>query len=148
MQANLTLPVALAALAWAGCASAGGGDVSALEGTAWRLVEFQSSSDDIGTIRPGAGGVYTMELRPSGSVAMRLSCNQATGTWTAIAGVSGYGTFAFGPLATTLAVCPGDSLGERIARDAEYVRSYVLANGRLYLSLMADAGIYVWEPQS
>jgi hypothetical protein len=37
-------------------------------------------------------------------------------------------------------------MGERIARDAEYVRGFVLSDGRLYLSLMADAGIYAWEP--
>ena len=29
---------------------------------------------------------------------------------------------------------------------AGFVRSFVLREGRLYLSLMADGGILVWEP--
>jgi len=29
----------------------------------------------------------------------------------------------------------------------DYVRSYTLKDGKLYLSLMADAGIYVWEAE-
>jgi para-nitrobenzyl esterase len=33
-----------------------------------------------------------------------------------------------------------------VARDLGYVRSYRLKNGRLYLSLMADGGIYEWRP--
>jgi hypothetical protein len=33
----------------------------------------------------------------------------------------------------------------QIARDAQYVRTYVLRDGRLYLNLMADGGNYVWE---
>jgi hypothetical protein len=34
----------------------------------------------------------------------------------------------------------------QIARDSEYVRSFLLRDGRLYLDLMADGGQYVWEP--
>ena len=37
-------------------------------------------------------------------------------------------------------------MDERIARDAEWVRGYLLRDGQLHLSLMADAGIYSWEP--
>ncbi len=56
------------------------------------------------------------------------------------------GSFKFGPLATTKALCPPPSMDEQVASDAQYVRSYLLKDGRLYLSLMADGGIYVWEP--
>ena len=65
-------------------------DSAGLAGSEWRLVEFQSVSDEVGILRP-------------------------------------------------------PSLDERIARDAGYVRSYVLRDDRLYLRLMADAGIWVWE---
>jgi para-nitrobenzyl esterase len=41
--------------------------------------------------------------------------------------------------------CPG-KLTDRLAKDVQYVRSYVLRNGHLYLSLMADGGIYEFEP--
>jgi hypothetical protein len=39
--------------------------------------------------------------------------------------------------------CPPPSFDMQIARDAEYVRSYLLRDGRLYLNLMADGGTYV-----
>jgi len=35
-----------------------------------------------------------------------------------------------------------------IAAQAGFIRSYLLKDGRLYLSLMADGGIFVWEPQT
>jgi len=35
---------------------------------------------------------------------------------------------------------------QRIARDLGYVRSYLLKDGKLYLSLMADGGVYEWQP--
>ena len=117
-----------------------------LADTRWRLVEFQSMDDAIGTIRPRDAAVYTMRLNADGTVNMQLDCNRATGTWTSSAAASGdSGTFGFGPLAMTRARCQAPNLDEKIARDADYVRSYLLRDGRLYLGLMADAGIYAWE---
>jgi heat shock protein HslJ len=116
--------------------------------TTWRLVKFQSMDDAIGTVRPDDPALYTMRLNADGSVTMRLNCNRAMGTWTAEPGEGGdSGRFGFGPLAMTRALCPPPSMDERIAADSEYIRSYLLKDGRLYLSLMADAGIYVWEPE-
>jgi len=37
-------------------------------------------------------------------------------------------------------------MDEQFAGQAEYIRSYLLRDGNLYLSLMADGGIYAWEP--
>lgn len=103
--------------------------------------------DSIGTIRPDDPTRFTMRLYADGTVNMRLDCNRATGTWSSEASASAdSGRFTFGPLATTRALCLPPNLDERIARDAEYVRSYLFKDGRLYLSLMADAGIYAWEP--
>ena len=135
----------------AACASAPPGPPAApplgsLAGTTWQLVEFQSSSDEIGTLRPDDPSLYTMQLLEDGTVAMRLNCNRAFGTWSAALASGDAGGFEFGPLVMTRAACPPPSMDERIARDAQYVRSYVLENGRLYLSLMADGGIYAWEP--
>lgn len=121
---------------------------SSLLGTAWQLVEFQSMDDAIGTTRPDDPTVYTMRLEEDGTVTMQLNCNRATGSWSADPGADGAsGSFGFGPLAMTRALCPPPSLDEEIAAQAPYVRSYLLRDGRLYLSLMADGGIYVWEPR-
>ncbi len=120
-----------------------------LAGTEWQLVEFQSMDDAIGTIRPDDASLYTMRLGADGSVSMQLNCNRATGDWTAEPSADGStGSFRFGPLAATSALCPPPSMDERIARDAGYVRGFLLKDGNLYLSLMADAGIYAWEPLS
>jgi heat shock protein HslJ len=115
--------------------------------TSWRLVEFQSMDDAIGTIRPADPSLYAMRLQGDGTVAMRLNCNRATGAWSAEPSADpSNGRFRFGPLAATRAVCPPPSLDERIVADAASVRGYMIRDGRLSLSLMADAGIYVWEP--
>jgi hypothetical protein len=88
-----------------------------------------------------------MTLRADGTMVLRLNCNSATGTWSAEASVdSASGRFSFGPLAATMAICPPPSMDEQVGRDTAYIRSYLLRDGRLFLSLMADAGIYAWEP--
>jgi heat shock protein HslJ len=118
-----------------------------LAGTEWQLLEFQSMDDAIGTIRPDDPSRYTMRLGADGNVSMQLNCNRATGDWSAEPSADGAsGSFRFGPLAATSAFCPPPSMDERIAKDADYVRSFLLNDGNLYLSLMADAGIYAWEP--
>jgi heat shock protein HslJ len=118
-----------------------------LASTAWRLVEIQSMDDAIGTTRVADPALYTMHLNPDGSVTLRLNCNSATGNWTAEAGADrSSGKFEFGPLAATMALCPPPSVDEQVTKQAPYFRSYLLKDGRLYLSLMADGGIFVWEP--
>lgn len=117
-----------------------------LAGTRWRLVELQSMDDAQGTSKPSSPASYTMRLDADGRVSMTLNCNQGTGTWKATAASADSGSFEFGPLAVTRALCPPPSLDERIAAQAQYVRSYLLRDGKLNLSLMADGGIQVWEP--
>ena len=117
-----------------------------LSGTAWRLVEIQSMDDSTGTTRVDDPSRYTMRLNADGSVALRLNCNSASGNWSAEAGPDpSSGRFEFGPLAATSALCPPPSVDEQVTKQAPYFRSYLLEDGRLYLSLMADGGIFVWE---
>lgn len=118
-----------------------------LAGTHWRLVRFVSMDDAIGEIRPADRSAYRMTLSADRSVQMQLNCNRAIGSWSAEpAGDGVSGRFTFGPLATTKALCPPPSMDERIARDARWVRGYLLRDDQLHLSLMADAGIYSWQP--
>jgi heat shock protein HslJ len=127
----------------------GSTSVSPLADTQWRLVEFQSMDDAVGTLRPDDPSHYTMRLNGDGTVALRLNCNRAHGTWSAEASADlTSGRFEFGPFAGTRAQCPPPSLDKQISSQAQYIRSYLLKDGRLYLSLMADGGIYVWETQS
>jgi putative lipoprotein len=43
-------------------------------------------------------------------------------------------------------MCPPGSLHDQLVKQLPYVRSYVMRDGHLYLSLMADGGIYEFEP--
>jgi heat shock protein HslJ len=114
-----------------------------LAGTAWRLVEFRSSDDGIGRQRPDDPSLYTMSLEANGVVIMNLDCNRATGTWTA---TSTGRSFGFGAIRMTRVVCRQPSLDAQIARHSEFVSSYAIRDGLLYLNLVADGGTYVWEP--
>lgn len=116
-----------------------------LAGTHWRLVEFQSMDDRQGITRPAEGALYTMWLHGDGTVAMQLHCNRAMGTWVAAPGSDGAsGRFEFGPLAATRALCRSPGMDESIVAQSRFIRSYLLKEDRLYLSLMADGGIFVW----
>lgn len=118
-----------------------------LAGTRWRLVEIQSMDDAQGTTRPADRAKYTLAFDPEGGrLSMRLDCNRGSGPYEdrRTKGTN-EGTMTIGPLAMTRAFCPPPSLGDRIARDMGYVRTYRVGNGRLMFSLMADGGIYVWE---
>jgi heat shock protein HslJ len=113
-----------------------------LAGTAWQLLEIRSPEGDLESVRPNDPALYTMALAEDGTVSMRLDCNRASGTWTAsTAGAS----FGFGPIRMTRVVCQQPSLDLQIARDTEFVSAYRVRDGLLYLSLVADGGLYIWE---
>jgi len=43
-------------------------------------------------------------------------------------------------------MCPPGSLHDHIVKQLPFVRSFVIKDGRLFLSLMADGGTYEFEP--
>jgi hypothetical protein len=103
--------------------------------------------DTIGTLHPDHPSRYTMHLGRDGSVTMRLNCNHAGGSWSIEpAGDGSSGRFEFGPLAATRALCSSPGIDTNFLVQAPYIRSYLLRDGSLYLSLLADAGIYAWRP--
>jgi hypothetical protein len=109
------------------------------------LIEFESSDDAIGTIRPGSGEVYTLRLDPDGTAAMGLFCNRGTGRWTSPDADATIGSLLIEPGLVTMAACPPSRL-ERLGDDLGRVRTFVIAGGRLHLNLMMDGGNYVWAP--
>lgn len=111
-----------------------------LGGTSWQLVQFQSG--DGTTLTPDEPEKYTIAFTADGGITMRIDCNRGRGTWTS----SGPNQLQFGPIATTRVLCPPDSLYNRIVQDLPAVRSYTLQENHLFLSLMADGGIYKFEP--
>lgn len=127
----------------AGCA--GAPPAPGLEGSAWRLARFESPGDNAVVLSADDPQRYTLDFSKDGRLAARLDCNRGTGSWLAAAADAQGGSLRIGPLATTRAMCPPDPIGARLARDLEAVAGYRLLEGRLYMMLPADAGVYVWE---
>jgi para-nitrobenzyl esterase len=107
----------------------------------WQLVKFQGGDGKV--LVPDDKANYTLAFEEGGGVSVRIDCNRGRGTWRSAAPSQ----LVFGPLALTRAMCPPAPLTDRLAKDWSYVRSYVIRDGRLFLSLMADAGIYEFERQ-
>jgi heat shock protein HslJ len=116
-------------------------------GTVWQLVAIQSMNDAQGTTKVDDPSRFTLEFGTGGRATLRLDCNRGMGGYKVTpAGDGTTGTITFGPIAATRALCPPPHLDERVVRDMAYVRSYLLKEGKLFLSLMADGGIYEWVP--
>ena len=113
---------------------------SSLAGTSWQLVKFQGS--DGTTLTPDDRAKYTIEFGAGGQLNARVDCNRGRGTWKS----PGTNQVEFGPLALTRAKCPPGSLHDQIVKQWGYIRSHVIKDGHLFLSLMADGGIYEFEP--
>lgn len=126
-----------------GPAPAAGG--AALTGTAWELVSIQSMDDAVGTTTIADPSLYTVSFGEDGQVAFRFNCNRGHGRWEAGTSAADSGPLSFGPIAATHARCAPPSVDERVARDMGYVRSYLIRDGRLHMSLMADGGVYTWR---
>lgn len=113
---------------------------TSLGGTSWRLVKFQGG--DGLTLTPDDKDKYTIAFGTDGRLSARIACNRGIGTWKS----SGPPQLEFGPLALTRAMCLPEPLHDRMVKQWPYVRSYVIKGGHLFLSLMADGGIYEFEP--
>ena len=111
-----------------------------LSGTSWQLVKFQGGDGEI--VIPGDKSKYTISFGSDNRLTARIDCNRGNGSWKS----AGPNQLEFGLLALTRATCPPGSLHDRIVRHWPFVRSYTIKNGHLFLSLMADGGIYEFEP--
>ena len=113
-----------------------------LGGTSWRLVQFEGG--DGTTLKPDDPAKYTIAFGTDGRLSARIDCNRGTSTWKS----SAPSHLELGPLALTRAMCPPESLHDQIVKQWPYVRSYVMKDGHLFVSLLADGGIYEFEPLS
>lgn len=133
-----------AAAAWlAGCA-APPPQAPSLAGTRWQLAAIESMDDAQGTTRPDDPARYTLDFGTDGRATLRLDCNRAMAAYTVDATAS---SLAFGPVAGTRAMCLPGSLEPRLVKALPYVRHYLVKDGRLHLTLMADGGILSWSPR-
>ncbi len=131
---------ASAAFMLGACASTSTTPSAGLEGSSWRLVQIAMSD---GVTRPAIDrSRYTIGFGKEGVLNVRFDCNRGRGSWKS----SGPGNLEFGPLALTRAMCSVGSLHDVLVRQWPNVGSYLVKDGRLFLSMMADGGTIELEP--
>ena len=122
------------------CAQAPQAPSGGLAGTSWRLVKFQGGDGRVEY--PVDRSQYTFAFNPDGFLLARIDCNRGRGTWKS----SGPGQLELGPMAMTRAMCAPGSMHDNVVKQMPYIRSYVIKDGHLFISLMADGGTYELEP--
>ena len=135
----------IAALVLAGCGSAAAADP--LTGTSWHLLSIDSmapAEQPSTTIDEPA--LYTVTFGDDGRATFLVHCNRGSSTWHAEAAAPDSGTLTFGELALTRMYCPQPSADTTVAAALGRVRSYLISDGKLHLSLEADGGIMNWMP--
>lgn len=141
----MTIAMACLALLAAGCGSADAGD--RLTGTSWELVSIESMAPDeqpSTTIDDPAK--YTVAFGDDGRAAFQVDCNRGNATWMADSAAPDSGGLSFGPLALTKMFCPPPSADAKVVAALDLVRSYLLSDGQLHMSMEADSGILHWRP--
>lgn len=113
---------------------------SELAGTQWQLISIQSMDDTENVPEDPAN--YTLAFAGDGTVSLMADCNRGTGTYA----TEGPGQLTFGTIAITTMECPPGSIGDVYVAQFNWVRSYVLEDGNLYLATMADGAIIGFEP--
>ena len=113
-----------------------------LVGPTWQLVRFRGGDGKV--IIPGDRTSYTLAFRADGTVSARIDCNRGHGGYK----LPGGNQIEFGPMAVTRAMCPPGAMEmhDHVLKQLPYVRSYVMKDGHLFLSLMADGGTFELEP--
>ncbi len=119
----------------------------ALPGTTWQLVSLQSADDAQGTTPVPDPAKFTVTFDQNGTDAFfQLDCNRGKGTYTLEPGADGSeGKLKFGPIATTMMMCPQPSLDSQVGKALSNVRTYLIKDDQLHLSQLADAGVLTWK---
>ena len=138
MKRSLLLLATLGILV--GCASSPPVHLAGIGATSWQLVKFQGGDGTV--LTPDDKAKYTVAFANDGKVNVRFDCNRGRGEWI----LNGPNQLRFGPLALTRGMCPSGPLYDHLVKQWPFVRSYTVAGGHLYLSLMADGGRYEFEP--
>lgn len=142
--AGIGLAGALISACASGPADTAGAQKAVLAGSAWNLVSFTSSSDEVGVIKPQALEQFQVAFSADGKANFQFDCNRGNGSFETVDTLDGSGSLRFGAVATTRAMCPQQAMSARLPGDIEFVRGYRIVGDRLFLSLMADGGIYEW----
>lgn len=137
----LGLPLVLAA---AGCGNTE--EVAdPLTGTSWQLIDIESMApNEQPSTEIEQRSDYTVTFGDDGQAGFRIDCNRGNSTWKR-EGEGSSGGLTFGPIAVTKMMCPQPSDDAEVAAALGRVRSYLVKDGKLHLSLEADSGVMHFE---
>ncbi len=117
-----------------------------LEGSTWQLVSIQSMDDAQGSTPVPDPSKFTVTFDKDGQAFFQLDCNRGSGGYELEpAGDGTEGNLKFGPIATTMMMCPQPSLDQQVGKALDGVRTYLVKDGQLHLSQVADGGVLTWR---
>lgn len=120
-----------------------------LTGTTWQLLSIESMApDEEPSTTIADPSKYTVTFGDDGKAGFRVDCNRGNSTWKVEAAAADSGSLSFGPIALTRMACPQPSDDGKVAAALGWVRSYLVQDGKLHLSLEADGGIMHWQPST
>ena len=103
---------------------------SGLTGPTWQVTAVTTTVPAWQGVVPEAEQQrYTISFANDGTAAIKADCNQVTATYTTTPG----GTIAIVPGATTMAMCPEDSMGQQFVQALSTVNSYSVNGNQLPL---------------
>lgn len=108
--------------------------------TSWQLVEIIEMDDTVHL--PDDPASYTLSFDDDGRARIKADCRVATGSWQA----GEPGQITFGMLAVPQTFCEPGPIHDVFLGQFQQVRSYVLADGHLYLATANDSAIIELEP--
>ena len=113
-----------------------------LDDTSWQLVRVQGIDGTTLVPEEKDRSKYTIMFSANGRASVRVDCNRGSGSWK----YKGPSQIQFGSMSMSRAKCGPGSLHDGIVKDGAVIRNYVIRDGRLFLSLLEDAGTYELEP--
>lgn len=139
----MILVLAAVALTASGCGSQ---KPVELTGTTWQLTSIESMApDEQPSTTIAEPSEYTVTFGDDGKAGFRVDCNRGTSTWKIEAASPDSGSMSFGRIALTRMMCPQPSQDTQVAAALGRVRSYLISDGKLHMSLEADSGIMHWQ---
>lgn len=107
--------------------------------THWRFVRRESMDDTV--VESSEGDTLELSFMADG-LSMKVDCNRVGAQWESPS--PGQLGLVAGP--STLMACPSDRMEQLWLRDLPYVRGYLFRDDRLFITLMADGGIWEFAP--
>ncbi len=112
---------------------------SELTGTSWQWVAMTTPVEQITVADPTK---YTMEFLDAGVIGVTADCNTGSGSYEA----SG-SQISINITATTLALCPPESLSDQFIRNLNGAAIYFMQGENLFIDMFADSGTMEFAPR-